>query len=287
MVPRDHVFPAVPEIEFVRAEQARNDPDVFRVAGQSSALVPNAAMAYGLQDLRGYDGVTPGLHAELVGTAHKGGAYRIVRPGDPFHVLDLMNVRYVFTSPEAALPGDHFTRVFASAGGAVYRNERAFPRAFLASRARTAGARDALALIKSGAVDLRHEVLLDRSPEAGEAPDGAAPGEEGTARIVRYEDTVVDIDTDAAGRRLLVLVDLAYPGWTATVDGAPARVFRAYHALRAVSVPAGRHRVRFRFEPWSLRLGAWLSLAGVLATVGVAVAGRRRSGGRAHGQWRG
>jgi uncharacterized membrane protein YfhO len=49
------------------------------------------------------------------------------------------------------------------------------------------------------------------------------------------------------------------------VDGHEARVWRANHAFRAVSVSPGEHLVEFRYEP------AWLTLG--LAISGASLAG--------------
>ena len=42
------------------------------------------------------------------------------------------------------------------------------------------------------------------------------------------------------------------PGWVAEVDGQPARILRTNVLFRGVEVGEGRHRVVFRFEPFSL-----------------------------------
>ena len=55
LIPADQVFPVVPEIRVVQ-----QDPELFRVLGPGGSLVPNAAMVYGLQDVRGYDGLIVG-----------------------------------------------------------------------------------------------------------------------------------------------------------------------------------------------------------------------------------
>jgi hypothetical protein len=262
MIPRSQLFASTPEIDLVRA-----DPGLFRVAGIGNALLPNAAMAYGLQDLRGYDGMQPSVHGEVAGISHKGGAFRVVKEGETTHVLDLMNVKYIFAAAGEQMPAPHFTRLVDRKGVTVFRNEGAFPRAFLVGRVRVSTRPEALQLIRGNQVDLRREaVLYERLPDA-EMPEPVAAGLEGAARVTRYEDTYVEIETEASGRRVLVLSDLDYPGWKVSVDGVPARILRADRGLRAVALPAGRHRVVFEFEPLSVRIGAWLSLAALAAIV--------------------
>jgi uncharacterized membrane protein YfhO len=76
----------------------------------------------------------------------------------------------------------------------------------------------------------------------------------------------------------LVLSEIYYPGWRATIDGAPEEVLRADWNLRAVPVPAGRHALEFRFAPDSFARGAWISsltLAGCLGAL-VMIRMRRR-----------
>jgi hypothetical protein len=269
-IPRDRLFPVVPEIALVKA-----DPALFRVAGVSSALLPNTAMIYGLQDVRGYDGMMPAVHGDVLGPVHKGGAYRIVRATDPLHLLDLMNVKYVFAPGGVELPASHFTRVHSTLGSTLFRNERVFPRAFLVDRVRVVSPAESLRLMRGPLVDLRREALLHEPLPEADRPDEARAST-GTATVTRYEDAFVEIETMAEGRRLLVLSDLDYPGWHATLDGGPARIVRANRGLRAVAVPPGRHRVVFRFAPWSVRCGAWLTLAGAAAAAGLAWFGRAR-----------
>jgi uncharacterized membrane protein YfhO len=70
---------------------------------------------------------------------------------------------------------------------------------------------------------------------------------------------------------LVVVADIFYPGWTLTVNGRPAEILRTNRAMRGVALPAGTHRLVFRYGPMSFRIGAALSLMGliVLATLGV------------------
>ena len=62
----------------------------------------------------------------------------------------------------------------------------------------------------------------------------------------------------------VVFADPYFPGWEAEVDGQPAPLYRAYGALRAVSLAAGEHDVRFVYRPSSVYWGSWLSGFGFL-----------------------
>jgi uncharacterized membrane protein YfhO len=84
---------------------------------------------------------------------------------------------------------------------------------------------------------------------------------------------------DATARRPgeLVLTDVHYPGWTVTVDGKEADLHRVDYLLRGTTLAAGRHRVEFRYEPASFRVGwivSLIALAGLLAALVLGV--RRR-----------
>ena len=72
---------------------------------------------------------------------------------------------------------------------------------------------------------------------------------------------------------VVVLSASVDPGWTARVDGRPAKVFPVAPALVATSVPAGIHRVTFEFAGFS---GYWvLFLLGGLSVAVLAVIDRK------------
>ena len=96
---------------------------------------------------------------------------------------------------------------------------------------------------------------------------------------MRYDPERVVIDATARRPSALVLTDLHYPGWKATVDGRPADLRRVDWLLRATPLPAGRHRVELRYEPASWRIGwivSLLALAGLVAVVALGLRARRR-----------
>jgi hypothetical protein len=139
----------------------------------------------------------------------------------------------------------------------VYENPRALPRVMLATEWRKA---DFDAMIRDGGwpeVDPRRTVLLENAPSG--APSAATGG---TARILRYRNTDIEIEADAPGGGFVVLNDVWHPWWRASVDDKPAEILKANVLFRAVMVPPGRHVVRFTFHPFS---GAFAELKGMVS----------------------
>ena len=62
----------------------------------------------------------------------------------------------------------------------------------------------------------------------------------------------MEIATDSDLGGMLALHDIYYPGWIAEIDGARAPILRADVLFRGLEVPAGRHRIVFRFAPFGL-----------------------------------
>jgi len=119
----------------------------------------------------------------------------------------------------------------------------------------------AWSLVASGQSDWSRRVLLDREPTP--RPDGAG-GRFVVASLAEDapERVVAEVSADAGG--ILVLTDLAYPGWTASVDGRPAPLLTADGFFRAVAIPAGSHRVTFRYRPLSFYVGSGVSLVALV-----------------------
>jgi Bacterial membrane protein YfhO len=107
-----------------------------------------------------------------------------------------------------------------------------------------------------------HQGIQVMDPVSGEGSSGFFRKD--AAEIVAYEPERVEIDTASPRDGFLVLSDTYRPGWTAFVDGAPAPIWRAQTALRAVRVPSGEHRVIMLYRPASLRVGAVVTVLALL-----------------------
>jgi uncharacterized membrane protein YfhO len=108
--------------------------------------------------------------------------------------------------------------------------------------------------------------------------DGTGRDPAGSAQIVSYEPERVVVEATARRPGELVLTDLHYPGWKVELDGEPADLHRVNYLLRGTTLPAGRHRVEFSYEPTSYRVGwivSLLALGALIAAVAVGVRRRR------------
>jgi hypothetical protein len=157
-------------------------------------------------------------------------------------------------------------------GTIVYRNTRAWPRAFVVHRAVTLepGRRDSpLIQMLSSPFNPASEVLLERYDGAARPlnqPSQAAtqPRAPLPARVEDLNTEHVRVHASLSEPGFVVLSDLYHRGWEARVDGAAAPLYLADTLFRAVPVPAGEHVVDFIFDPISFRLGAFITLAGLL-----------------------
>ena len=95
-------------------------------------------------------------------------------------------------------------------------------------------------------------------------------------RFLRAYGEALELEVTSSRGGFLVLTDQNLPGWNATVDGEPVELLTANHAFRAVRVPPGTSIVAFDYRPSSLRWGAGISGATVLALIGTALRSRLR-----------
>jgi hypothetical protein len=103
-----------------------------------------------------------------------------------------------------------------------------------------------------------------------------APADGVSGRVLesREEADRVELRVEADAPTVVVVRDAFAPGWSATVNGAPAPIFRADGRHRAIPVPAGRSRVVLSYHPPLLRAAAAVSFSALVVIAGLAL--RRR-----------
>jgi hypothetical protein len=173
---------------------------------------------------------------------------------------DLLNVRYVVRPASAKDSG----AVYEDSHWKVYENPGFYPRGWLVHET----------LVESGpgipagkpgtlAPDLRRVALVSTPINVTLWPPAADRSDE-HVDVRRPNNNRIEADVQAHGQALLVLSELFYPGWRATVNGKTAPILKVDGDLRGIVVPSGPSLVRLYYAPVSFYLGLALSIASVL-----------------------
>jgi hypothetical protein len=95
--------------------------------------------------------------------------------------------------------------------------------------------------------------------------------EDPAVRLESYRRNSIALLVDAPRPGLVYASESYFDGWTATVNGEPARILPADYAFRAVVVPAGPARVEFHYWPPGLTLGLMISGAAIIGLAAMAI----------------
>ncbi len=80
-------------------------------------------------------------------------------------------------------------------------------------------------------------------------------------KMTAYQPNKVEYEYSADSEAFAVFSEVYYPeGWTATIDGQPAKFVRVNYILRGMEVPKGKHKIAFVFESSAYKTGSLLTL---------------------------
>jgi hypothetical protein len=228
----------------------------------------NVSMIEKLEDTVGYNALRISDYEELTGAGENAVDLHLRQFPGTFRgwrskLASLLGLEFVVLDrPIEKLPADfprpdEATLIYGGPGIYVYHLGNAAPRAYVASKLVVV---DRQAVIASGEVpefDRSYEALLDDisvKDVLGDygLDDGSAPRRgEAMVRIVSEKRNCVIIEADTDNPGILVLHDLYYPGWEATVDDQEVPILKVNLLFRGVELPRGRHIIAFRFNPLS------------------------------------
>jgi hypothetical protein len=247
------------EVEARRAQGERPRIEVVGVNGPWQ----NLAMTRALETTNGYNPLRIGWYD------------RLVAPGETTYALDQRLFPTSFDSYDCALARElgleyvvlgrpieevpHLARrpvadvLLAGPAIWIYRLADPEPRVRFISRVQVA---NISAEVQAGQFRVNpaaETALIDHDTAPSRNYAALLGNREGDhAQILSWRPDRVEVDVDALQPGVLVLHEAFYPGWVVEVDGEPARLLRANVLFRGVEVAEGKHRVTFRFQPFSL-----------------------------------
>jgi hypothetical protein len=168
----------------------------------------------------------------------------------------------------------------------LLRNRAAYPRAWIVHKARFAKPIRGLTFEDRG--EMMQEILFandafwfdparrvydprvvawietdDARPLAPYIRGRPGPDPAESVTVTRYEPQRVELEARLTRPGIVVLADVYYPGWTLEIDGKPAPILRANRLMRGAAVGAGTHRLVYRYDPLSFRLGGIVSILNI------------------------
>ena len=114
----------------------------------------------------------------------------------------------------------------------------------------------------------REKLILSEAPAT--KGEGGIP--QGYAKLVespKMDTQVFQVESDRAG--FIVVAGNYHPYWHATVNGAPAKVYKAFGTLRAVEIPKGKSEVRMEFRSTPFHACVKVSLVAAILLIAVGV----------------
>lgn len=271
-VPIQLVYPSAPVLNWLK-----NNAGISRIWGYGTANIEsNFFTQEKLFGIEGYDPLYIKRYGEFIQAGRDGkiseifnnqnrsdavlangfGSYPIDNNSYRKKMLNLLGVKYILNRVENGdsskiFPTEKYKLVYQDNNGwQVFENLEVLPRVFLTSDYKVFKTKEDFGnLFFNKKLNFGKTILL----ETDIASHLIDSNQLSKVKIVNYSPNDIKILVEAKGNKLLFLSDSYYPGWKAYIDEKPSKIYRADYTFRAVEVPAGEHRVVFRYEPWVLQ----------------------------------
>ncbi|MFC4261695.1 YfhO family protein [Ferruginibacter yonginensis] len=76
------------------------------------------------------------------------------------------------------------------------------------------------------------------------APDSLA-----TIKMTQFDNDAITYESNSTSNNAAIFSEIYYKDWNAYIDGNKVPIFKANYVLRGLIIPAGKHKIEFKFEP--------------------------------------
>jgi hypothetical protein len=222
------------------------DPN-YRVIDLTTSPFQDAKLSYFHKSLGGYHGATLRRYREVVDAQLS---------KNNMAVFNMLNTRYFIVPGQDGQP-------------TVQRNPEALGNAWFVKEVKLVNnadeelkALDKFEPRQTAFVDKRFaDQVQNVKPQADTS---------GTIRLTEYKPNHLTYESDAKAAGVAIFSEIYYRGgidWKAYVDGQEAPHFRADYILRGMVVPAGKHKIEFKFDPPAVKTGQQIDRFAALAWI--------------------
>ena len=204
-----------------------------------------------------FDRENPNVRALTLDRVDNRDALRSVTPQEKIKdfllqlpLLSMMNVKYIYSL--YPLQDPRLTPITIPRPASIpvniylYKNTQVLPRIYFAERPLFSKNQGTEFLLEIAEVnDFRHTTVIECN-DCVARPVGR--GQPPKFVINEYRDGLLSVNTETTADEWLVFSESAMPGWVATVDGVPAKIYTANYLFQAIQVPPGKHQIEWRYE---------------------------------------
>jgi hypothetical protein len=258
---RPHRITTTPKKRHI-VSQLHNDPFQGRVVTVRNLFKTNDGLRYGFPSILGYDPLILKRYVYYV-LASQG-----YPPDD--HVV---NLGFIKTPNTKLLKLLNVKQMVLAEKVESLNNE--IPYAHVVRNAATKKLDKILPFMMSDDFDPRSTVVFDREYAVDRAPLKENESFRASCSVMAYSNESLTIKSSANGNGYLVLSEIFYPGWQATVDGKKVPVLCGNYLFRVIPLDRGEHEIHMRFISWPLRIGGIISLLTLLGSLSFILRGRK------------
>jgi hypothetical protein len=219
-----------------------NDKDPnYRVFDLTAGAFSDARPSYFHKNVGGYSPAKLRIYQDVIE------AY-LRQPGENMNVLNMLNAKYIVTQGQDNKPMP------------PQLNPTALGNAWIVKHVKVAKS-PADELMQLKGLNTKDTAVVsneDAAKIAGFTTDTSAK-----IKMIRFEPDSIQYESTSAVNAFAVFSEVYYPkGWNAYIDGKLTPISKTNYVLRGLVVPAGKHTIRFVFEPETWKKGQQFSLYG-------------------------
>ena len=225
-------------------KQIAKDTTIFRVYDPSE-IGGGGRTAYFHQSIWGYHAAKPAGIQNLFD-------FHISK--NNVKVLSMLNVKYVVQQDEE---GRNYPALNSEANGNAW---------FINELVPVYNANDEIMALNS--LDVKHKAVFDKSKFVNLEELNYKTDSSATIKLTQYEPNHLTYSSVNSNPGIAVFSEMYYPhGWNAYIDGKLKEHFEVNYVLRAMEIPAGKHKIEFKFEPTLIQVGGNITMASSIILV--------------------